>query len=66
MCIPSPSAQTKLEFILQPPPPPPAPPTPVVSTATEKANKEEETPAGFWMQGANQRALFSRKAGAFV
>lgn len=43
-----------------------APTTAFASTATEKANKGEGTSAGSWMQGTNQRALISWKAGAFV
>ena len=34
-------------------------------TQGEKANKGEGTPAGCLMQGANQNALISWKAGAF-
>ena len=44
---------------------PTAPTTPVASNATERANTGEGTPAGCLMQGANQNALISWKAGAF-
>lgn len=43
-----------------------APTASLASTATEKANKGEGTPAASGAQGANHGALTSRQAGAFV
>lgn len=43
-----------------------APTASLASTATEKANKGEGTPAASWTQGANHRALPSRQAGPSV